>query len=97
MPIGGFVIRIETAARREALRRLGVMKEVEVHGADERGNVVAVLECETSERMERLTREIGAVDGVLAVDLVYIHAQDEVERIAGGEYVPGRSVHRRGA
>jgi nitrate reductase NapAB chaperone NapD len=95
MPIGGFVIQIDTAARQEVLAPLGKMPEVELHGEDGKGNLVAVLDCETSQRMEKAVEEIAAIAGVLNVGLVYIHAEDEVERIAAGDYVPSRRTHPR--
>jgi nitrate reductase NapAB chaperone NapD len=95
MPIGGFVIQIDTAARPDVLVPLGKMPEVELYGEDEKGNLVAVLDCETSQRMEKVVEEIAAIAGVLNVGLAYIHAEDEVERIAAGDYVPSRRTHSR--
>lgn len=95
MPIGGFVIQIDTAARSEVFAPLGNMPEVELYGEDEKGNLVAVLDCETSQRMEKVVEEIAAIAGVLNVGLAYIHAEDEVERIAAGDYVPSRRTHSR--
>lgn len=95
MPIGGFVIQIDTAVRPEVLAPLGKMPEVELHGEDGKGNLVAVLDCVSSQRMEKLVEEIAAVAGVLNVGLVYIHAEDEVDAIAAGAYVPSRRTHPR--
>ncbi len=95
MPIGGFVIQIDTAARPEVLAPLGKMPEVELYGEDEKGNLVAVLDCETSQRMEKVVEEIAAIAGVLNMGLAYIHAEDEVERIAAGDYVPSRRTLSR--
>ena len=95
MPIGGFVIQIDAAARPEVLAPLGKMPEVEVYGDDGKGHLVAVLDCDTSQRMEKVVEEIAAVGGVFNVGLVYIHAEDEVASIAAGDYVPSRRTHPR--
>jgi nitrate reductase NapAB chaperone NapD len=68
---------------------------VELYGEDGKGNLVAVLDCESSQRMEKVVAEIAAIAGVLNVGLAYIHAEDEVERIAAGDYVPSRRTHSR--
>jgi hypothetical protein len=47
--------------------------------------------------MEKVVEEIAAVAGVLNVGLVYIHAEDEVARIAAGQYIPSRRSHPRRA
>ncbi len=94
MPIGGFVIQFDTSVREEVRGQLGAMAEVELHGDDKEGNMVAVLECATSQRMEEVVEAIGAVSGVRTVGLVYVHAEDEVDRIAGGEYIPSRRTNR---
>jgi hypothetical protein len=43
--------------------------------------------------MEEVVEAIGAVPGVRTVGLVYVHAEDEVDRIADGEYVPSRRIN----
>jgi nitrate reductase NapD len=91
MPIGGFVINIDPADPAPVIEEIRVMEGVEVHGHDEKGNVVAVLDCRTSEEMEELVGNINQVDGVLSVGLTYFNAEDEVERMEKGEYIPSRS------
>ncbi len=91
MPIAGFVINVDPADPAPALEALGSMECVEVHGHDEKGNVVAVLESDTTDEMESLVRQINRIDGVLSVGLTYFNAEDEVEKVERGEYVPSRS------
>jgi len=91
MPIGGFVINVDPSDSASAVRTISAMACVEVHGHDERGNVVAVLDCDTSEEMEDIVKKINLVDGVLSVGLTYFNAEDEVERMEKGEYIPSRS------
>lgn len=91
MPIGGFVITVVPEEMPSVMEALMLFDQVEVHGHDEKGNVVTVLDCATSDAMEELVGKIGRVDGVLSVGLTYFNAEDEVERIEKGEYVPSRS------
>ncbi len=91
MPIAGFVITVLPEGMDSVIESLEGMHEVEVHGSDDNGNIIAVLDCETSEDMDVLVKEIHKVDGVLSAGLTYFNAEDEVERIERGEYVPSRS------
>ena len=91
MPVGGLVINVYPADSGPAIKKLRAMSCVEIHGHDEMGNVVAVLDCETSEDMEDVVRRISSIEEVLSVGLTYINAEDEVERMERGEYIPSRS------
>lgn len=91
MPIGGFVINVDPANPAPAIEALSGMKCVDVHGHDEKGNVVAVLDCSTSDEMESLVEKINCIDGVFSVGLTYFNAEDEVNNMEKGEYIPSRS------
>ena len=91
MPVGGFVINVDPAESVPALEKIRAMKCVEVHGHDEMGNVVVVLDCETSEDMEDIVKRISCIEEVLSVGLTYFNAEDEVKRMERGEYIPSRS------
>ncbi len=91
MPIGGFVITAVPEDMNAVLEQLASLDQLDIHGHDEKGNVVAVIECDTSEEMERLVKRINRFDSVLSVGLTYFNAEDEVERMAAGNYVPPRS------
>jgi nitrate reductase NapD len=58
---------------------------VEVHGDDEKGNIVAVLETQSSEEMEKIIDRISKDQNVLHVGLTYLNTEDEAERMANGE------------
>jgi nitrate reductase NapAB chaperone NapD len=58
---------------------------VEVHGDDEKGNIVAVLETQSSEEMETIIDRISKDQNVLHVGLTYLNTEDEAERMANGE------------
>ncbi len=95
MPIGGFVVNLHPDKIPEGLARLEMMEGLEIHGSDEKGNVVVVLESQTSEQMEEMVKDIMAVEQVLSVGLTYFNAEDEVEKIKAGTYVPERSFGRK--
>ncbi len=95
MPIGGFVITADPEIKDQIGKELERMPQVEVHGTDDRGNIVAVLDTETTDEMNGRVRQIHAMGGVRSVGLVYIHAEDEMEKIASGELRPSFSMGRQ--
>lgn len=95
MPIGGFVITVVPELAGTAVESIRRFECLEVHGHDEHGNVVAVLDCETSDEMEDTVRLIEKTDGVLSVGLAYFNAEDEIKKMANGKYIPSRSFGNR--
>ena len=95
MPIGGFVINALPEESLEVAAHLETMAGVEVHGSDAQGNIVTVIESETSDLMEECVRQIEALAHVLNVGAVYLHAEDEVEKIERGEIVPQHPFKKR--
>ena len=85
MPIGGVVISSVPEKRALVLQELARIKEVEVHGADEAGNIVAVLDTVTSEEMEAVVDRINSDANVLTVGMTYLNTEDEAELLAKGE------------
>ena len=85
MPISGVVITSRPTEKNEVLECLAVFAEVEVHGDDEKGNIVAVLETESSEEMEKIIDRISKDQNVLHLGLTYLNTEDEAERMAKGE------------
>lgn len=96
MPIGGFVINIDMGLKEDVLSRFADYSQLEVHGVDDKGNVVAVIDTENSEEMERLTAVIQKIEGVLSLGVTYFDAEDEVEKIAQGQISPTFSFGRKG-
>ena len=84
MPISGVVITGKPENRAEILSSLAALIGVEVFGDDDRGNIVAVLETDSSEGMERLIDRIGKTPSVLHVGLTYLNTEDEAEELAAG-------------
>ena len=96
MPIGGFIINIDPKSKDATVSRLKEYKQVEIHGVDDDGNVVAILDTETSEEMEQLTKELQQVEGVVALGITYFDAEDELEKIEQGLLQPSFSFGRKG-
>ena len=85
MPIGGVVISTRPEDCEELVRLLADFEMVDVHGSDEKGNIVAVLDTESSAEMERIIDKINDQQQVLSVGLTYLNTEDEMERISSGE------------
>ncbi len=95
MPIGGFVVVAVSEFLDRVVDDLKSRSCVSVYGTDDKGNIVVVIESETSEEMERLVEEIKSIDGVLNVGLAYLHFEDEVDKIERGEIKPPIGFGRR--
>ncbi|OQY19005.1 MAG: hypothetical protein B6I36_05420 [Desulfobacteraceae bacterium 4572_35.1] len=87
MPIGGFVVNAQPEFVNEVAGELSDIDDVEVYGFDEKGNIVAVIDSESSTIMEAQVKKIEGLDSVLTVGVAYLHAEDEVEKIENGELV----------
>lgn len=85
MPISGVVITSKPDDKIMVLQGLGLIKEVEIYGDDENGNIVAVIDTTSSEEMEKLIDRINKDQYVLQVGLTYLNTEDEAERMANGE------------
>ncbi len=96
MPIGGFIINIVPEKKETVLKQLEEYDQVEIHGADDKGNVVAVLDTVSSEEMEQLSKKLQDVDGVLSLGITYFDAEDELEKIEQGLIKPTFSFGRKG-
>ena len=95
MPIGGFVITVDPTDIDDVKTALEGRDACEVHGTDEKGNIVAVIDTETSDAMDEIVRELEKDPRILSVGLAYLQAADEVEKIIRGEIVPDLRKHRR--
>lgn len=95
MPIGGVVISTRPTDLEEAKVELLALAGVEIHGADERGNIVAVLETKTSDEMERLLKAVNGCPLVLHAGLTYLNMEDQLEAEKDG-LSPGASDPRAG-
>ncbi len=96
MPIGGFVVMVDPKEQDLVVKKLKHKDFVEVYGSDKKGNIVIVIDTHSSDEMEDIVKEISLISGVLSVGLTYLHAEDEVERIEKGEYIPKIKGRQRG-
>lgn len=85
MPIGGIVIASVPSAKDTVMKNLDQIPEIEVHGGDSKGNIVAVVDTASSEEMERIIDRINSDENVLNVGLTYLNTEDEAERMSKGE------------
>jgi len=81
MPIGGFIINIDPENSIEALKSLSDIAHLEIHGSDDRGNIVAVIDTETSKEMQNIVDDLNNFKFVLTVGLTYINVEDEGEGV----------------
>lgn len=95
MPIGGFVITARAHECADVVAMLESLTGIEVHGSDAQGNIVTVIESPTSESMEESVKQIELLENVLNVGAVYLHAEDEVEKIERGEIIPEHPFKKR--
>lgn len=86
MPISGVVVTTRPEDLPAASQFLASCPGVEVHGADEQGNIVAVLETASGEEMEHLLQTVNAHPLVLHTGLTYLNMEDLLE---DGEVVSG--------
>ena len=79
MPISGVVVTTRPEDLSPASQFLASCPGVEVHGADEQGNIVAVLETASGEEMEHLLQTVNAHPLVLHAGVTYINMEDLLE------------------
>ncbi len=80
MPVGGFVITVDPEVRDDIVTELETRPGVSIYGSDEQGNVVTVLETVSSKEMEKMTKSIQKIDGVLSLGMTYLNVEDEVAK-----------------
>ncbi len=86
MPISGVVITCRADATESVIDDLRRYRSIEIQGADERGNIVAVLDTRTSEEMDHLIDTINRHRAVLSAGMTYLNTEDEAARMASGEH-----------
>lgn len=74
MPIGGIVITVRPEDRQEMEIALSRFSDLSVYGSDEKGNIIAIVNGDGQESIDRAIEAIEAVEMVLSVNLVYLHA-----------------------
>lgn len=86
MPISGVVITGKADKMDEVESFLQQFQpQLEIHGTDEKGHIVSVLETESSEEMEKIIDTINKQECILNVGMTYLNTEDEADRMAKGE------------
>ena len=89
MPISGVVITGRTEEINKVEDFLKQFKpQLEIHGKNENGHIVAVLDTRTSEEMERIIDTMNKEESILNVGMTYLNTEDEADRMAVGEQLP---------
>jgi nitrate reductase NapD len=88
MVIAGFVIQCQPQSQQDTVAALEAIGQVEVFGADEKGNIVTVVDAESSADLEKIVKKMEGLDQVLTVGLTYLNMEDEAEQIALGVISP---------
>jgi len=89
MPICGVVITCR--ADRIADVEVELQKfqpQLEIHGTDDKGHVVVVLDTESTAEMEHLIDNINKHEDILNVGMTYLNVEDEAEHMARGDNSP---------
>ncbi|MFA5701149.1 MAG: chaperone NapD [Desulfuromonas sp.] len=94
MPIGGFIINTLAQDCDVVVTALEQMAGVEIHATDSNGNIIAVIEAQTSDSMEESVKEIEGLEQVLSVGAAYLHIEDEVDKIERGELLPSNPLKK---
>jgi nitrate reductase NapAB chaperone NapD len=79
MPIGGFVINVDPDTHAKVIDSIAEIPHLDVHGSDEKGNIVAVIDTETTKEMQQIVDQLNELEYVLTVGLTYINVEDEEE------------------
>ncbi|MFH2123815.1 MAG: chaperone NapD [Pseudomonadota bacterium] len=95
MVIAGFVVQCQPQAQENTVVALEAMADVEVFGADGKGNIVTVVDTDSSADLEKIVKTMEKLDQVLTVGLTYMNMEDEAEKIALGEISPNPFPRRQ--
>lgn len=88
MIIAGFVVQCQPESQQETIVALEAIREVEVFGADGKGNIITVVDADSSADLDRIVKRMEKLEQVLTVGLTYLNMEDEAEKIANGELSP---------
>ncbi len=77
MPIGGLVVSCGKGEEDRIILKILELPGVEVHGSNGKGDLVVVVEADTSRLLEEVVEAISRVDGVLTVGMAYLNFEDE--------------------
>ncbi|NOZ55837.1 MAG: chaperone NapD [Calditrichaeota bacterium] len=76
MPIAGLAVLVKPDQTDSVRETLSQMECVEVYGADDKGNLIVVLDCSSTEQMREVEKQLRQVDGVVNVAGAYYNFED---------------------
>lgn len=97
MVIAGFVVQCQPQSQQDTVTALEAIGQIEVFGADEKGNIITVVDADSSADLEQIVKKMEKLEQVLTVGLAYLNMEDEAEQIALGAISPDpfpRKHHR---
>lgn len=89
MPIGGFVIHVHPDLLESMNSCLREMHDVTVLGNDGQAAIAVVIDSPSTEKMEKLVKEINAFKAVLSIGVTYLNVEDEAETLMSGDSITG--------
>lgn len=78
MAISGILIHCLTDDLTAVERKVQTMEEITTYGVHDDAYVVAVVES-PSDRIERVIKKIGGIEGVLTIYTTYLTIEDEID------------------
>jgi len=88
VPIGGLVVSTVPKEKDRVILELEGCVGASVYGSDDEGNIVLVLDTDSSDEMEAQVEEIKRIPGVINVGVAYLHFEDELDKIREGIIKP---------
>jgi nitrate reductase NapD len=76
MPVSGVVVTCRTDNAADVARRIALIKGIEVHGVQQDGRIVAVIEADTVHDEVALVTDLHEIDGVVSVQVAYHNFED---------------------
>ena len=76
MPIAGLAVMVKPDDTERVRHALSDIPCVEIYGSDDKGNLIVVLDCTSTEEMRRVERQLRQVDGVINVAGTYYNFED---------------------
>jgi nitrate reductase NapD len=95
MVIAGLVVQCQPQSQQETVASLEAIEQVEVYGKDEKGNIVIVVDAESSTDLEKIVKKMEKLEHVLTVGLTYLNMEDEAEQIALGALTQNPFLRKR--
>lgn len=81
MNISGILVQTKPENTNSVINTIKTTKFCEYHQHDEKGRIIVTIEGENVEEEIGKLKQLQAVKGVLAADMMYAYAEDELDKI----------------